>query len=91
MGRRVSAIKARRNLGEIMERVRLTGERIIVERAGRPMVAIVPIEFYESWELRRQELFRMIEKARRRNLGASPSKVEGEVAAAQQAVRRRAK
>ncbi|MBI2901913.1 MAG: type II toxin-antitoxin system prevent-host-death family antitoxin [Planctomycetes bacterium] len=74
-----------------MERVRLTGERIIVERAGRPMVAIVPIEFYESWERRRQELFAIVDQVRHANRRASPSVIESEVAAAQQAVRRRPK
>jgi prevent-host-death family protein len=75
MERRVSAIKLRRNLGEVMEEVRLKGLRVVVERAGRPMVAMVPLDFYESWRSAREEYFRRIEQVRRRNRGLSELKL----------------
>ena len=36
-------MEVRRRFGEIMNRVSLKGERFTVERAGRPLARIVPI------------------------------------------------
>jgi prevent-host-death family protein len=46
MEKKVSALKARQNLGRIMDEVALGGDDYIIERGGRPMVAIVSIEKY---------------------------------------------
>ena len=80
---------ARQKLGELLERVRLLGERIVVERTGRPMAVIVPVEFCESWERRRAELFRKVDQARAKNRKSSAAVVDRDVTAAQRAVRRR--
>ncbi|MBI5074978.1 MAG: type II toxin-antitoxin system Phd/YefM family antitoxin [Nitrospirae bacterium] len=42
----VSAIKARQNLGQVMNEVSLKDDEYIVERSGKPLVAIIPIEKY---------------------------------------------
>lgn len=41
--KKISAMEARRSFGEIMNRVSLRGDTYIVERAGRPLVRIIPI------------------------------------------------
>ncbi len=38
----VSAIKARQNLGQVMNEVSLKDDEYIVERSGKPLVAIIP-------------------------------------------------
>ncbi len=48
MKRTISAIEARRNLGELLEGVFYRGDEIIVERAGKPMAMLVPIERYQK-------------------------------------------
>jgi prevent-host-death family protein len=40
----LSAMAARRRFGEIMNRVALRGEKFTIERAGKPLACIVPIE-----------------------------------------------
>ena len=44
MGRSVSAVEARQKLGEILNRVSLRGEEIIIERAGKKIARLLPIE-----------------------------------------------
>ena len=39
----ITALKARRNLGQILEEVYYRGSRYVIERAGRPMAAVVPL------------------------------------------------
>ena len=58
MYKKISAVKARQNLGQVMNEVALRGDEYVVERAGKPLVAIIPMEKYESM---RQELDEVIE------------------------------
>ena len=44
MGRSVSAVEARQRLGEILNRVALRQEEIIIERAGKKIARLSPIE-----------------------------------------------
>lgn len=44
----LSAMKARQQFGEILNRVDLVHEQFIIERNGRPLAAIVPISSLED-------------------------------------------
>jgi prevent-host-death family protein len=44
MSRSVSAVEARQKLGEILNRVALRKEEIIIERAGRKIAKLSPVE-----------------------------------------------
>ncbi|MBW1945560.1 MAG: type II toxin-antitoxin system Phd/YefM family antitoxin [Deltaproteobacteria bacterium] len=44
MSRSVSAVEARQKLGEILNRVALLGEEIIIERAGKKIARLSPID-----------------------------------------------
>ncbi len=57
----VSAIKARQNLGQVMNEVVLKSDEYIIERAGKPLVAMIPIEKYLSMKNERDEFFRLYE------------------------------
>ena len=48
MYKTISALKARQNLGRVMNEVALKGDDYIIERAGKPLVAVIPIEKYQS-------------------------------------------
>jgi len=48
MYKTISALKARQNLGQIMNEVALKGNDYIIERAGKPLVAVIPMEKYQS-------------------------------------------
>ena len=55
----VSAIKARQNLGQVMNEVFLKDDEYIVERSGKPLVAIIPIEKYLNMKGKREDFFRL--------------------------------
>lgn len=50
MSRSVSAVEARQKLGEILNRVALMQEEIIIERAGKKIARLSPMEdnFYQA-------------------------------------------
>ena len=48
MLKKISAMKARQNLGQIMNEVSLRGDDYIIERAGKPMVAVVSMEKFQA-------------------------------------------
>ena len=90
MIKRVTAIKARQNLGQLLEEVYYNGDRYIIERAGKPMAAVVPVQVLEAQERRWQRMWTTIEDIWRRNRHVKPEQIEREVAAAVRAVRREA-
>ena len=61
----ISAIKARQNLGQLMKEVALKDGEYIVERAGKPLVAIIPIEQYQRMKGEREDFFRMADDIRK--------------------------
>lgn len=50
MSKKISALKVRQNLGQVMNEVALRGDEYIIERAGKPLVAIIPIEKYRAMQ-----------------------------------------
>ena len=50
MIKKVPALKARQNLGQVMNEVALRGDEYIVERAGKPLVAIISMDKYKMLE-----------------------------------------
>lgn len=91
MTKRVNALKARKNLGQLLEEVYYKGDQDVIERAGRPMAAVVPVWQLEEWQKRRERFFGMVEEVRQRNKKVKPQVVEREVQEAVRAVRAKAR
>jgi prevent-host-death family protein len=89
--RTLSAVEARKRLGEILEGVYYRGDEVIIERAGRPMAVVIPTERYEAMERSRERLFQLIEKAQEKNKDVPYETIEQEVAEAVWEVRQRAR
>ena len=47
--KKINAMKARQNFGQMLEEVYYRGEQFVIERAGRPMAALVPLTLLEEW------------------------------------------
>jgi len=47
MTERVSALKIRRNLGEILNKTNYKGDSFIIERAGKEIGVLIPLEEYK--------------------------------------------
>jgi prevent-host-death family protein len=83
----VNALKARKNLGQLLEEVYYQGDQYVIERAGRPMAAVVPIWQLKEWKTRRARFFGMVDDVRQKNKAVKPKVIKGEVREAVQAVR----
>ena len=87
MKRRISAVEARKRLGEILEGVHYRGDEVVIERAGKAMAVVIPAERYEAMEKSRERLFELIEKNWERNKDVPFEEVEREVQRAAKEVR----
>jgi len=82
MRKTVTAVRARGKLGQMLEEVYYRGDHYIIERAGKPMAAVVPVEQYEQWRREREAFFDLVDEVRSRNVDASPEQIERDVAKA---------
>ncbi|MEW6660644.1 MAG: type II toxin-antitoxin system Phd/YefM family antitoxin [Thermodesulfobacteriota bacterium] len=48
MLKKISAMKARQNLGQLLNEVSIRGDAYIIERAGRPLAALVDMERFQQ-------------------------------------------
>ena len=55
MKRRLSAVEARKKLGEVLDGVYYRGDEVVIERAGKPLAVVVPVKLYEQHARNRQE------------------------------------
>jgi prevent-host-death family protein len=88
MLRKVSALKARQNFGQLVEEVYYKGDQFIIERAGKPMAAVVPLWQLEDRLQRRERLSANARKVWQSNAKVQPMVIQREVEAAVRAVRR---
>jgi len=85
--KKVNALKARQNLGKLLEEVYYQGEQFIIERAGKAMAAVVPLWQLEEWQKRRERLFAAVEDVHQLNQKVKPDMIERDVQDALRAVR----
>ncbi|MGH2397813.1 MAG: type II toxin-antitoxin system prevent-host-death family antitoxin [Nitrospiraceae bacterium] len=50
MTEKISTLEMRQRLGDILNRVALRSDQFIIERKGKPMAAVVPVERLEQME-----------------------------------------
>jgi prevent-host-death family protein len=66
MERIIGAFEARRSFGRILQDVAAKGDKVVVERHGEPIAAVVPIRVYEQWKRRREAFFDQMDQVARR-------------------------
>lgn len=87
MLKKISAQKARQRFGELMDEVRIRGDRYIIERGDRPMVAVIPMEEYVTWERIRAGLYEKVKQTRERNKDIESEVLETEIREAVEAAK----
>jgi prevent-host-death family protein len=87
--RTISAFEARRSFGKVLDDVVVRGDRLIVERHGSPVAAVVPIAEYARWKRDRDAFFDRLEEIAGR-AGMPPDAAEKLVGAAIEDVRKQA-
>ena len=54
MTKTVPAVKARQQLGTLLNEVTLEGTNVVIERDGKPVAVMVPVAEFESWQRKRE-------------------------------------
>lgn len=66
MAKHISAREARNRFSDLIGSVHYGGEEVIVERSGRPMVAVISVEMYERLIAERRARFEVLDRIRSR-------------------------
>ena len=83
----IGARDLRQKFAEILGKVGFGGDVAIVERSGKPMAAIIPIEMYQQLVAEREARFQIIEKIQNAQEERSLEEIEQDVNAAIKRVR----
>ena len=89
MIKKLPALKARQNLGQVMNEVALRGDEYIVERAGKPLVAIISMDKYRMLEKDRASALEAVSGIWDKMRAESPQVIEDAIDKAVKAVRNR--
>jgi len=90
MVKKMNALSAQKNLGQLLDEVYFKGDQYVIERAGRPMAAVVPLWQLEDRRKRKERFFGMVKEVRQRNKKEKAEVIAGEVEEAVKAVRGKA-
>jgi len=89
MFKTVNAIKARQNLGELLEEVFYKNDHFLITRKDKAMAVMISVEDYERFLKQREEDFSILDELRAVHSKKTPQDVEQDVAAAIKRVRSR--
>lgn len=87
MVERIGAREARNNFSDLLGNVHYGGQVVIVERSGKPMVAVIPVQVYQQVIAEREARFQILDHIRGRAPDLPVEEVERDVAKAIAAVR----
>ena len=87
MTERIGAREARNRFADLMGSVHYGGEAVIIERSGKPMVAVIPVEMYEALIAEREARFAVVDRIQSKLPDVPETEVEADVAEAVAAVR----
>ena len=87
MTKTIGSREARNSFSHLIDEVHYGGQTIIVERSGRPMAAIIPIDDYRRLIAEREARFQVLDEIRRQVPDVSIEEVEQDVVEAVAAVR----
>ena len=87
MTERVGAREARNRFADLLGSVHYGGEAVIIERSGKPMVAVIPVEMYQALIAEREARFAVVDRIKSRLVDVPDAEVEADVAEAVAAVR----
>ena len=88
MLKKVSAIKARQNLGQLLNEVSIKGDSFIIERAGKPLAALVDLESLQKIQEDREAAMAALRNIWGKMEGASAQEVGETIEKAVRAVRK---
>lgn len=84
---RYGAREARSKFADLLGRVGYGGEVVIVERSGKPVAVVVPVDMYASLVGDRKARFQVLDRIRERAPAIPDEEIEKDVKEAIQSVR----
>jgi prevent-host-death family protein len=87
MVKHMGSREARNNFSQLLGEVHYGGQTVIIERSGRPMVAVIPLQEYERLVAEREARFQVLDEIRARLPDLPAEQVEQDVSLAITAVR----
>ena len=83
----IGAREARNKFADMLGNVHYGGQVVIIERSGKPMVAVIPVEMYQQVIAERETRFQVLDRIRDRLPDVPADEVAQDVAEAIEAVR----
>jgi prevent-host-death family protein len=62
MLKKISAMKARQNLGQLLNEVSIRGDSYIIERAGKPLAALVDMKRFQQLQEDQDAALKVLQK-----------------------------
>ena len=88
MRKNISTQELKTHIGEVVDSVRLRGDRYIIERRGKAVAAIVPLSVNENDERQRLRFFNLIEDVHQKNRDIPSKQIDAAIDQAITEVRR---
>lgn len=85
MKENITAMYARKNFGRLLDKTSLLGESYIIERAGRPMAALVSVDRLEELQAGGIEMAEVLEQLIKKIKGPKSKKLEKAIVKAREA------
>ena len=76
MLKKISAMKARQNLGQLLNEVSIRGDSFIIERAGKPLAALVDMERFQLLQEDQSFALQALKKVWEKMAGADPQEIQ---------------
>ena len=87
MVKRMSAKEARDRFAEVLGQVHFGKDTVIIEKQGKPVVAVIDMDRYERLMRTWNQPFTVLDRIRSKNRAKNPAQVQKDVAAAVAEVR----
>jgi len=75
----IGAKDARAKFAELLGRVGFGREEFVIERSGKPMAALIPMEVYEQLVAEREARFAVVERMQNKQPGLPAEQVDADV------------
>jgi len=83
----ITALKARQNLGELLEEVFYRQDHFVIKRGEKAMAVVIPLSEYEAYRRQREEDFRILDEIRKQTKKSPPGEMGKDILEAVDAAR----
>ena len=87
MAKRISAMDLRKHLGQVINEVSLRDDEYVIERDGKPLVAIIPLWKLRQLEEKKEAFWKKVEEFREEGRKIKKKELESAIAEAVEAAK----